>query len=153
MNDEEKLIERLRLIETLFARPGTEGEKLAAEAAIERIRARLEETARTDPPVEYRFSLPDPWTRKLFAALARRYGLRPYRYRRQRQSTLMVRASRSFVDRTLWPEFEELSSALREHLREVTDRVIATAIHADRAEADVVDEPQQLAAPNRHDSR
>ncbi|MGY3372013.1 hypothetical protein ACVWZL_009219 [Bradyrhizobium sp. GM2.4] len=34
---------------------------LAAEAALRRVRARVEELARHDPPIEQQFSLPDQW--------------------------------------------------------------------------------------------
>jgi hypothetical protein len=60
-------------------------------------------------------------------ALLRRYGLDPYRYRRQRRTTVVVRAPRRFVDETLWPEFQELNEVLTAHLDDVTRRVIAEA--------------------------
>ena len=37
----------------------TEGERGAAEAAVERLRAKLDEFSRSDPPIEMKFSLPD----------------------------------------------------------------------------------------------
>ncbi len=77
--DERTLIERLLRIEALHAGATTPGERAAAESAMARIRARLKEVAAKEPPVEYRFSLSDPWKRQLFLALARRYGLQPYR--------------------------------------------------------------------------
>jgi hypothetical protein len=97
MTSESQLREKLRKIEALFVGAGTAGERLAAEAALRRVRARVEELARHDPPIEQQFSLPDQWSRHLFLALCRRYGLRPFRYRRQRRNTVMVRASRGFV--------------------------------------------------------
>jgi hypothetical protein len=51
-----------------------------------------------DPPVEYKFTLGDGWSRKLFMALALRYGLKPFRYRGQRYTTVMLRVSKRFVD-------------------------------------------------------
>ena len=48
-------------------------------------------------PIELQFSIADPWSRQLFLALARRYGLRPYRYRRQRRTTVMLQAPESFL--------------------------------------------------------
>ena len=57
--DEGQLIEKLLRIEGLFARPGTDGEKAAAAGAAERIQRRLEELAQQDPPVEYRFAVPE----------------------------------------------------------------------------------------------
>jgi hypothetical protein len=88
--------------------------------------------------------LPDPWGRQLFIALCRRYGLQPYRYARQRASTLCVRAPEPFQKDTLWPQYRALSAALTRHLAEVTARVIQLAVHEDAAEAPVVDAPKGL---------
>ena len=142
--DEARLIEKLRLIEALFAGATTEGEKVAAERARQRIVERLRSWEGEDPPVEYRFSMGDLWSRKLFVALLRRYGIRPYRYKRQRYTTVMATVSKRFVDETLWPEFQELSETLRTYLSEVTERVVSQVIHQDSSEADVVDEPLEL---------
>ena len=133
--DERALTEKLRLIEALFAGAATKGERNAAAAAAGRITARLERLRREDPPVEMQFSVHDAWSRRLFLALLRRYGLEPYRYRRQRRTTVMVRVPATFVDETLWPEFEQLSEALRAHLSRITDRIIAETIDRDLSEA------------------
>src|SRR6184192_1912183 len=70
------------------------------------------------------FSMPDQWSRHLFLALCRRYGLKPYRYYRQRRNTVMIRAPKRFLDQVLWPEFSELDQALQAYLHQVTMRVI-----------------------------
>ena len=101
MNDETLLREKLRKIETLFAGAGTPGERSAAQAAAERIRARLAATARTEQPVEVRFSVADTWSRQLLIALCRRYGIKPYRYPRMHRQTIIVKAPRSFIDTVL----------------------------------------------------
>lgn len=132
---EQKLIERLLKVEALFAGATTAGERDAAEAALERIRARLAELERQSPPVEYRFSLPDPWKRRLFLALARRYGLKPYRYPRQRRQTVMLKVPECFLDDPFWPQFEQLARELEQWLDEATTRVISEAVHADTGEA------------------
>jgi hypothetical protein len=147
MMDEGKLIEKLRLIEALYAGATTEGEKIAAERARERILERLKHWEEQDPPIEYRFSMADMWSRKVFLALLRRYGIRPYRYHRQRYTTVMAKVPQSFVDETLWPEFQELSDTLRSYLADVTDRVVQEVIHQDSSEADVVDKQSALPAP------
>jgi hypothetical protein len=49
----------------------------------------------------------------------------------------MARVPVSFVNETLWPEFQELNKTLRSYLDEVTDRVITTGIYADSSEAEV----------------
>lgn len=144
MSLEAQLREKLRKIESLFAGAGTAGERLAAEAALERVRARLAELRAKDPPIEMQFSMPDQWSRQLFLALSRRYGLRPYRYPRQRRTTVMLRVPQGFVDQVLWPEFQELNQALRHYLNEVTLRVIRDEVYADASEAAEV--PQALPA-------
>jgi hypothetical protein len=144
MSIEFQLREKLRKIEALFAGAGTAGERLAAEAALERVRARLAELGRRDPPIEMQFSMPDRWSRHLFLALCRRYGLAPYRYRCQRRNTVMVRAPKGFIDQVLWPEFSELNRALQIYLHEVTLRVIRTEVYSDTSEAQEVPEALPL---------
>src|ERR1700730_11595793 len=135
MATESQLREKLRKIEALFAGAGTAGERCAAEAALERVRERLAELRRQDPSIEMQFSMPDQWSRHLFLALCRRYGLRPYRYHRQRRNTVMVRAPKGFIDEVLWPEFAELNRALGAYLLEVTLRVVREEVHSDASEA------------------
>jgi len=136
MSDEDELREKLRKIEALFAGAGTDGEREAAGAAAERIRLRLAEIQSHEPAVEMRFSLHDPWSRKLFLALSRRYGIEPYRYPRMKRQTLVVNAPRSFVEGVLWPEFTELNTALTGYLMSATERVIKDVIHSDTRDAD-----------------
>ena len=142
--DEARLIDKLRLIEALFSGATTEGEKVAAERARDRILERLKLWEKEDPPVEYRFTMADMWSRKVFVALLRRYGIRPYRYSGQRYTTVMARVSKRFVDETLWPEFQEISETLRSYLSGVTDRVVQQVIHQDSSEAEVIEKPKQL---------
>jgi hypothetical protein len=66
MSTESQLREKLRKIEALFAGAGTAGERLAAEAALERVRARLGGLSRQDPSIEMQLSMPDQWSRHLF---------------------------------------------------------------------------------------
>ena len=144
--DEAKLLDTLRRIEALFAGATTAGERIAAAEARRRIQLRLALLEKEDPPVEYRFRLDDPWLRKLFITLCRRYDVSTYRYRGQRRSTLMAKVSRRFVDETLWPEYQQLSAVLRKYLDDVTERVIRDAIHQDTSEAAELDAPAQLGA-------
>jgi hypothetical protein len=94
-----------------------------------------------EPPVEYKFTFPDMWSRKVFVSLLRRYSLNPYRYHGQRYTTVMVRVPGSFVDETLWPEFQEINSELGSYLQQTTDSVIKKVLHEDISEAAVVDRP------------
>lgn len=144
MADESLLRDKLRKIEALFAGAATPGERAAAGAAAERIRARLQSVQARERSVEVRFSLPDPWSRRLFIALCRRYGVRPYRYARMQRQSVMVKAPQSFLDEVLWPEFREINAALNEYLSGVTDRVIREEVHRESGEADEVPEPPRL---------
>ena len=141
---EEQLVEKLRRIEALHARAGSDGEKVAAQRARQRIQARLKQLAAEEPPIEFRFSLSDQWSRHLFVALLRRYGIAPYRYRGQRRTTVMARLSRSFVNDTLWPEFLELQQTLSAYFDALTDRVIEQALEVKAGEAEERLEPQAL---------
>jgi len=142
--DESILIKKLLKIEALFAGATTDGERIAAERARIRILNRLKNLAQEDPPIEYRFSMRDKWSKKVFLALLRRYGLKPYRYYRQRYTTVMVKAPQRFVDETLWPEFKQISDELEIYLAQVTDRIVKTVIHEDSSDAEVVREAKQL---------
>jgi hypothetical protein len=136
--DEKRLLERLRAIEALHAGATTDGERTAAAEARTRIMARLAAERAKDPEIETTFTLRNPWSLSLFIALCRRYGLRPYRYYRQRRTTVNVKAPRTFVNETLWPEFVAIDRELVEHLSETARRVIDTAIHADGGEIDEI---------------
>lgn len=129
------LIEKLRKLEALHAGTSVDGEREAARRAAERIRQRLEELRGREKEVVLVYRLRDPWSRRLFLALCRRYGLAPYRERGQRQTTVQVRAPRTFHDRTLWPEFLAFSKELETSLDEITNRVIREAIDDDVSEA------------------
>jgi hypothetical protein len=50
--------------------------------------------------------------------------LKPYRYQRQRRTTVMLRAPESRLRKALWREFEQLNEALDSYLAEVTARII-----------------------------
>jgi hypothetical protein len=141
---ENKLRERLRKAEALFFGAATAGERVAAGAAMGRLRARLEEAAEADPPVEVRYSLPDAWSKKLFIALCRRYGFKPYRYARQRHTTLMVKAPRRLFEQVVWSQFLALHEDLELYLAQTTEMLIREAIHADSSEEEVAPEPPAL---------
>jgi hypothetical protein len=138
------LVEKLRKLEALHAGTKVDGEREAARRAAEKIRARLEELRGTEQDEELFYRLEDRWNRKLFLALCRRYGLHPYRERGRRQSTIQVRAPKSFQQRVLWPEFLALSKEVETHLDELTDRVIREAINDDVSEAPENTTPKAL---------
>ena len=144
--NEADLISKLIKIEGLFAGAATEGERDSAERAKQRILQRLKELLPENPPIEYKFTFTDMWSRKVFVALLRRYDFRPYRYYRQRYTTVMVRVPQRFVDETLWPEFQKIKDELNAYLEEVTDRIVKKVLHEDSSDTIVVDEPHQLGA-------
>lgn len=140
MDTEDKLIHKLRAIEALFSGAGTEGEKQAAGLALQRILSRLEDMRQKDPPREYQFSMTNPWSRQLLVALLRRYGLEPFRYHRQRYTTVMVKVPVRFVEETLWPEFVKLNETLLKFLDETTGRIIKEGVNRDDSEVRVMKE-------------
>lgn len=136
--DEAALIEKLRRIEALHAGATTQGEREAAASAKQRILTRLAEFGAADPPVDFKFTIADPWSRQVFNALARRYGLRPFRRRGQHQQTVMLKVSKRFVNETLWPEYLAIAAELRKYLDDITARVIRETLDASTGEADEV---------------
>ena len=144
MDPEQSLREKGREIESLFADAATEGEKIAAGAAADRIRDRLGQEAGKEQPIEVKFSILDIWSRQLFVALCRRYGLRPFRYRRMHRQTIIVKGPRSFQEDVLWAEFRELDAALVTYLSGMTERVIREEVHGETGEADEIDEPPRI---------
>lgn len=142
--DEAKLIDQLRKVEALFAGATTPGEEAAAGNVRERLLKQLELLQIDDPPEEYQFSMSDQWERIVLVALLRRYGLRPYRYPRQRRTTVMVRVSPRFLDKTLLPELDQITRILRQYLLDVTQRVVTQVLEADSSEPDELDQPRRL---------
>jgi hypothetical protein len=136
MVTEHDIREKLRKIEALFAGAATPGERDAAEAARERIQQRLRDYERAERPEEWRFSLENPWSRKLFIALARRYGLSPYRRSGQRRTSIMVSAPRGFVESTLIPEFEECNRVLVQHLDALAAEIIESTLASDMSDVE-----------------
>ena len=136
MTTEQELRQKLRKISALFEGATTIGERDAAAAAIDRVRKALAAAEQIEQLVETQFKLVDRWNRRLFTALCRRYGLKPYRYPRQRYSTVVLRAPRSFINQTLWPEFLQIRTALDEYLNEATERIIREEVYGDADEAE-----------------
>jgi hypothetical protein len=151
--DDKALLEKLRRIEALHAGATTTGERDAAANAIRHIQQRLALAEKEAPPLEYKFTLADQWSRKLFMALARRYGLKPFRYSRQRHTTIMLRVPKRFVDETLWPEYLELSNALQETLARATDQVLKAVFEQETTEAEIRDEARAIGPTGSQDAQ
>lgn len=70
----------------------------------------------------------------------------------------MVRVAKTYVDTTLWPEFEQFQAVLHEHVATVTKRVIGHALGEAESEVEERDgsghpgavlEQRSPAAPNQ----
>ena len=129
-----RLLEKLRRIEALCARPGSEGERLAAEGARRQILAQLAASQESPPPPPpktpqppprycYKFSFGDPWGRELFFALLRRHGLKPLSSRGRK--SVQVEMTTTFLESTFRPEFEALQRSLYTRFDEFTAKTIA----------------------------
>lgn len=140
MRTESQLFEKIRKIKALFERARTEGEKQAAEAALKRMQEKLASLQKSDTSIEMKFTLGNPWSRRLFVALCRRYSLRPYRYSGQRYTTVMMRVPQSFVNEILWPEFLELAQVLVSYLNSITNRIISEEVFGVVEEAEEASE-------------
>jgi hypothetical protein len=56
----------------------------------------------------------------------------------------MIKGPKSFIEQTLWPEFQELNVALEAYLSEITEKVIREEVHGETGEAEEVDEPTRI---------
>jgi len=126
--NERELEIRIAKLEALFAGTSYEGEKQAAKKNLDRLLDRLHQEQARDKVVEMKFTGLTPQSKKLFIALLSRYGLRPYRYYRQKYTTVMVKGPKDFLNNVVWAEFIQLNDLLVEHLDEVTDRIISQNI-------------------------
>ncbi len=122
------ILEKIRKVEALIERAGTEGERKSAISAKER----LEKSVHHEE-LEYTIHLRDMWHKKLFLALCHKYGLSPYRYYRQKYTTAMVKVSKTLLDDIVWPEYLKFSKVLEELVDEITAEVISK-IHKDESE-------------------
>jgi hypothetical protein len=139
--DIRQLIDTLLKVEALHAGATTHGERDAAEAAIERIKKKLEQFTETDEPIEIKCTFSNGWSKQLFCALAKRYDVQPYRYYRQRFTTVMVRVPGRFMDEVLWPEYKELDAVLEKYIDEMTAKIISEAIFKGSTEEEVREQP------------
>jgi hypothetical protein len=71
MSEQSVLRARLSKVEALLARPGHEGERIAAQAAIDRIGERLAELRRENSLPEPPFPFDDAWVDDLLSVLER----------------------------------------------------------------------------------
>ena len=136
VSDFNRLIDKLLKIQNLYDRPGSEGEKLAAFAAMTKIKDKIGAMGYSEPreepkeePIEYTFSHTNEWSKSLLEGLLRKYNISSYRYKRQKRTTVTARVRKSFCETVLWPEFKELNKELRAHLDKYAQEIITRVIH------------------------
>jgi uncharacterized protein YfdQ (DUF2303 family) len=69
--------------------------------------------------------MPSNWHKKLLIAICRKYEVKPYRYYRQKYTTVMVRVDEAFMNQVLWKEFQQYSRLMEELVSEITDDLIS----------------------------
>ena len=131
------ILEKIKKVEALIERAGTEGERQSAILAKERLSKINQSEER-----EYNISTQDMWHKKLFTAICHKHNLKPYRYYRQKYTTVMVRISRSFLDEVVWPEYLRFAKILEELVDEITADVISK-IFKDESEIVVAGEIEE----------
>jgi len=114
------IVERMNKIEALIERAGTEGERQSAILAKERLLKH-----KSEEEIEYTIHTNDMWHKKLFNAVCHKHNLEPYRYYRQKYTTVMVRINKTYLDETLWPEYLKFSELLQELVDDITLEVIS----------------------------
>ena len=136
MGQPDNIREKLEKLEALFARGATEGERAAAQAALDRLR-KQRGTRAIEDAVEFQYSLPDTWAVKIFVALCRKHGVKPYRYTRQRRTTVMVKVQKSWFEQTVMAEFATLHGELVAYFQDTVDHLIADAMKSDGDDANL----------------
>ncbi|MEZ5040368.1 MAG: hypothetical protein R2828_10760 [Saprospiraceae bacterium] len=129
----EDLFARIKKIESLIKGSTTAGEKTAALLAKERILEKYPRLKHENDLKEYALYTQDNWHKKLLIAICRKYEVKPYRYHRQKYTTVMVRINPEFLNNVLWPEFLEYSAHLESIVEGITDDLI-NKIHAHEEE-------------------
>lgn len=117
MNTEQFLIDSFHATE--LKQSGSRSD-FTAEQVKERIRARLQASATAADVEEFQFNLKNDWEMIVLQALLKRYGIKSYRYRKQRKSTVLFRVSKQFMDELLWPIFNDVAGKLFERFTQVT---------------------------------
>ena len=133
MSSQSDIYERLKKVESLFARAGTAGEAAAAAAAIDRLQAQLGKNARgpQEAEIELQYSLPDVWAVRLFFAVCRKHGISPYRYARQRRTTVVIKVRKSHFMRVVEPEFQLLHREMMAYFSETAEHLIRDMMRSD----------------------
>lgn len=114
------IADKIRKIEALIAGAKSDGERQAAEFAKQRLQEKI-----SAQPIEYNVRLHSRWEKKLFVAICSKYGLRTYRYTRQKYTTAMVRVAKPFMELVLWPEYNKYAGILNKLTEEISVDLIS----------------------------
>ena len=126
------LLEKIRKIEALMAGAKSEGERQAAQFAKQRIEQKI-----AAKPIEFNVGVNSLWKKKLLVAICTKYGLKTYRYRRQKHTTTMIQVSQPFMNEVLWPEFKKYAKMFDELAEEILHGLISK-IHDVHDEDEIV---------------
>lgn len=121
----ENLLEKIKKIEALIQGASTDGEKSAAISAKERILDKHQYLEIHKDPKEYSLRTEGQWNKKLLLAICRKYGVNPYRYKRQKYTTVMVNINEEFLNKVLWKEYTDYGDQLNRLVEEITDDLIS----------------------------
>lgn len=120
----EDLLAKIKKIEALINGAQTDGEKNAAISAKDRILKKYPELNIHKDTLEYSLRTPDSWHKKLLVAICQKYELKPYRYKRQKYTTVMVKVNEDFLNKVVWKEYLEYSDHLEKLINTITDDLI-----------------------------
>ncbi len=130
----ENLQEKIKKIEALILGTQTKGEKNATISDKDRIlKKKYPELEINRDAVEFNLSTTDYWHKKLLLAICRKYGLKPYRYKRQKYTTVMVYVNEVFLNTVVWKEYLEYSRHLESLVDDITNDLISK-IHKEEDE-------------------
>ena len=111
--------DKLDKLFALFERAGSEGERQAAEQAILRLLMRHAKTVER----ELTFTFPDFGSSRLYRTVCKKYGVKAYRYKGQRYSTVNIKTTKDVED-IIAQEFNELF----DQWRKLTDEILTELI-------------------------
>lgn len=69
-------------------------------------------------------TIDNPWKKLLFVTLCRKYGLSPYRYKRQRSTTTNVEVSKEVMKKKLWPEYQKFVKILDNLVEDIIEDLL-----------------------------
>ncbi len=124
------LLEKIKKVEALLKGATTEGERQAAQFAKDKLQKRIQEIK---IPVEFKLYTSDTWHKKLLVAICRKHGVTPYRYYRQKYTTVMVTTDEHTMNQIIWKEYLAIAEVLEELVGDITHDLIKQ-IHEDESE-------------------